>query len=57
MGDNSEMLADGANTPQAHASGGDPRAVLIVEDSENSAALLEIAFLNMRLRQPVVHGR
>jgi CheY-like chemotaxis protein len=38
MGDNSEMLVQG---------GGDPRAVLIVEDSENSAAMLEIAFLQI----------
>jgi CheY-like chemotaxis protein len=47
MGDNSEMRVDGANPPQAHAHGGDPRAVLIVEDSENSASLLEIAFLQI----------
>jgi CheY-like chemotaxis protein len=47
MEDNSEMLADGGNVPQAHATGGDPRAVLIVEDSENSAAMLEIAFLQI----------
>ena len=47
MGDNSEMLVDGGNTPQAHSDGGDPPAVLIVEDSENSASLLEIAFLQI----------
>lgn len=47
MGDNSEMLVDGGNTPQAHARGGDPPSVLIVEDSENSASLLEIAFLQI----------
>jgi CheY-like chemotaxis protein len=47
MGDNSEMLVDGGNTPQAHPHGGDPRAVLIVEDSENSASMLEIAFLRI----------
>jgi CheY-like chemotaxis protein len=47
MGDNSEMLVDGGNTPLAHALGGDPPAVLIVEDSENSASLLEIAFLQI----------
>jgi CheY-like chemotaxis protein len=47
MGDNNKMLVDGGNSPQAQASGGDPRAVLIVEDSENSASLLEIAFLRI----------
>jgi CheY-like chemotaxis protein len=47
MRDNSEMLVDGGNTPQAHAHGGDPPAVLIVEDSENSASMLEIAFLRI----------
>ena len=47
MGDNSGMLVDGGNTPQAQSRGGDPPAVLIVEDSENSASLLEIAFLQI----------
>ena len=42
MGDNIRMPPEGENVPQEH---GDPRAVLIVEDSENSAATLEIAFL------------
>ncbi|MBZ5623988.1 MAG: response regulator [Acidobacteriia bacterium] len=41
------MLVEGGSVPQAQARGGDPRAVLIVEDSENSAALLEIAFLRI----------
>src|ERR1022692_4811954 len=54
MGDNSEMLVDGANTPQAPANGGDPRAVLIVEDSENSASLLEIAFLQIPGREALL---
>ena len=36
------MLEKGGTTP-----GGDPRAVLVVEDSENSASLLEIAFLRI----------
>jgi two-component system chemotaxis response regulator CheY len=47
MGDNSDMLVEGGNAPQAQAFGGDLRAVLIVEDSENSASLLEIAFLQI----------
>jgi CheY-like chemotaxis protein len=47
MGDNSEMRVDGGNAPRAHASGEDAPAVLIVEDSENSASLLEIAFLQI----------
>ena len=38
MRDNSEMLVEGGNAPQAQAYGGDLRAVLIVEDSENSAS-------------------
>jgi two-component system chemotaxis response regulator CheY len=42
MGDNSGMPPEGMNAPQEN---GDSRAVLIVEDSENSAATLEIAFL------------
>src|ERR1700722_7140960 len=41
------MFLDGVNTPQAHGHRGDPRAVLIVEDSENSASMLEIAFLRI----------
>ncbi|HTS28810.1 MAG TPA: response regulator [Bryobacteraceae bacterium] len=47
MGDNNEMRGEAGNGPKAHAHGGDPRAVLIVEDSENSAAMLEIAFLQI----------
>ena len=40
------MPVKGENGAQGYThSGGDPRAVLIVEDSENSAATLEIAFL------------
>ncbi|HLK69799.1 MAG TPA: response regulator [Bryobacteraceae bacterium] len=41
------MLVEGENVPQEHAPGGDRRAVLIVEDSENSAAILEIALLRI----------
>ena len=38
------MLSEGENVLREY---GDPRAVLIVEDSENSAATLEIAFLGI----------
>ncbi|SPF37113.1 Response regulator receiver protein [Candidatus Sulfopaludibacter sp. SbA4] len=44
MGDNIRMPPEGENVRQGN---GDPRAVLIVEDSENSAATLEIAFLGI----------
>ena len=44
MGDNIGMPPEGESVPQEY---GDPRAVLIVEDSENSAATLEIAFLGI----------
>ena len=37
-------MGDNIGMPQEN---GDPRAVLIVEDSENSAATLEIAFLGI----------
>jgi two-component system chemotaxis response regulator CheY len=39
------MPVKGENGAQGYAQAGDPRAVLIVEDSENSASTLEIAFL------------
>src|ERR1700753_3319144 len=45
MRDNIEMPEDGGSVPGEFAHVTDPRAVLIVEDSENSAATLEIAFL------------
>jgi len=41
------MPVEGEKVPAGYESGGDPRAVLIVEDSENSAATLEIAFLGI----------
>src|SRR5271165_3464766 len=44
MRDNIRMPLEGENV---QPEGGDPRAVLIVEDSENSAATLEIAFLGI----------
>ena len=47
MGDNIGMPVHGGTMPQEHVLRGDPRAVLIVEDSENSAATLEIAFLGI----------
>jgi CheY-like chemotaxis protein len=45
MRDNSGMPVNGEIVSQGYAHGSDPRAVLIVEDSENCAATLEIAFL------------
>jgi CheY-like chemotaxis protein len=47
MRDNIGMPVHGGDSPRQHVDGGDPRAVLIVEDSENSAATLEIAFLGI----------
>jgi len=41
------MPVDGDHVPTPPAHGGHPGAVLIVEDSENSAATLEIAFLRI----------
>lgn len=41
------MLGNGGIAPEARNGPGDPRTVLIVEDSENSASLLEIAFLQI----------
>ena len=41
------MSVEGEDVPAAHAPEGDLRAVLIVEDSENSAATLEIALLRI----------
>lgn len=41
------MPLEGETVANAHPPGADPRTVLIVEDSENSAATLEIALLRI----------
>lgn len=47
MRDNIRMPVHGEGVLQEDTDGRDSRAVLIVEDSENSAATLEIAFLGI----------